>query len=267
MTGDRYLSVFRDKRSFLFVVLLGIFLTNAIIAEIIGVKIFSLENSLGIPPMQIPVFKGYILDFNLTAGVLIWPVVFVTTDIINEYYGKEVVKRISYLACFLILYGFLVIWFATKLPPAAFWQEINNKGPNGSTFDINYGYSRVFGQGLQIIIGSVTAFLISQILDAYIFHYIKKNTHQKYFWLRSTGSTLVSQLIDSFVVLYIAFYLLQDELKWPFSQVIAVAMLNYIYKFAVAVILTPVLMGIHKLIDRYLGEDTAEELVEEAVTE
>ena len=82
-------------------------------------------------------------------------------------------------------------------------------------------------------------------------------------WLRATGSTLVSQLVDSFVVLFIAFYLFANP-PWSFKQVVAVGIINYIYKFVVAIVLTPLLYLAHGIIDKYLGKEKALELSEEA---
>ncbi|WP_181305555.1 queuosine precursor transporter [Rufibacter sp. XAAS-G3-1] len=239
------------KKRQLFMVLCGIFLTNALLAELIGVKIFSGEGLLGVSGAQIPVL-GTKLDFNLTAGVIIWPVVFITTDIINEYFGKEGVKRISFLTAALIAYAFLVIVVATNLPPAQFWQDVNSQGPNGSTFDINFAFHKVFGQGLGIIVGSLVAFLLGQLLDAHVFHWLKHLTGSRKIWLRATGSTLVSQLVDTVVVLFIAFYLFGD---WDLKTVLSVSVINYLYKFTVAVVLTPLLYLAHSVIDRYLAGD------------
>lgn len=241
----------KQKRTVLFVVLGGIFLTNALLAEIIGVKIFSLEASLGLPPAQLPLF-GSEFSFNLTAGVLIWPVVFILTDVINEYYGVRGVKQISYLTVILISYAFVIIWIATSVVPADFYASQDE------------AYKSIFRQGMNIIIGSLVAFLVGQILDAYVFRALRKVTGSKKVWLRATGSTLVSQLIDSFVVLFLAFYFLAKE-PWTFSQVMTVATGNYIYKFVVAVVLTPVLYLVHNLIDRYLGKENAEKMAEEAM--
>jgi hypothetical protein len=101
-------------------------------------------------------------------------------------------------------------------------------------------------------VGSITAFLVGQILDAHAFHWIKTITGSKHLWLRATGSTLFSQLIDSFVVLFVAFYLLGN---WSLEQVAAVGIMNYIYKFSVAVLITPLLYIVHYLIDRYLEKE------------
>ena len=226
----------------------------------IGVKIFSAEAWVGIPPAQIDML-GFILDFNLTAGVVIWPVVLITTDIINEYFGRDGVKRLSTLTAFLIAYIFVAIYFVTSLPPADFWMEINGKMPDGTSFDINYAFSKIFLQGLGIILGSIFAFLISQFLDVYVFHFLRRFTGSKRIWVRATGSTLVSQLIDSFVVLTIAFYVFGE---WPFEQVISVGIINYIYKFTVAIVLTPLLYVAHGVIDNYLGKELSEKMIEDA---
>jgi queuosine precursor transporter len=249
-----------QKRNRLFLVLCGIFLTNALVAEMIGVKIFSAEALAGIHPVNFHIL-GYTLDFNLTAGVMLWPVVFITTDIINEYFGREGVKRISYLTALLITYAFVVIYLTTTLPPAGFWQDINSTDAQGNAFDINYAFKTIFRQGLGIIIGSLTAFIIGQLLDVFIFHKLRKITGNKWLWVRATGSTLVSQLIDSFVVLFIAFFVFGN---WSVEQVVSVGVINYIYKFAVAIVLTPVIYLAHYLIDGYLGKQTAEQLTKEA---
>ena len=253
------------KRNNLFIILSGIFLTNAIIAELIGSKIFSLEASLGYQPANIPLLGGYVLDFNLTAGVILWPVVFLTTDVINEYFGKEGVKKISFLTCGFIAYGFVVIYLATILAPAQFWVDIYETDGNGNQFDINYAFSTVFRQGARIIFSSLVAFLIGQLLDVFIFQKLRKMTGSKMIWLRATGSTLVSQLMDSYVVLFLAFYILAPaETRWSVPQVLSVGVINYIYKFVVAVLLTPLIYLAHYLIDKYLGKKEAHLMADEA---
>ncbi len=257
--------ILKNKKTNLFIFLSCIFLTNAVVAEIIGVKIFSAESTFGFSPAQINLFGDFVLDFNLTAGAIIWPIVFITTDIINEYFGKQGVKRISYLTAAFIAYVFFVIYLVTLLDPAGFWIEVNSKDAQGNYFNINYAFKVLFTQGLGIIVGSLTAFLIGQLLDVFVFHQLRKITGPKKIWLRATGSTLVSQLIDSFVVLWIAFYLLAPaENRWSGSQLAAVGTINYIYKFSVAILLTPLLYVAHYFIDRYLGKEEAELLTEDA---
>ena len=235
-----------EKKTQLFIVLGFFFLTNAIIAEFVGAKIFSLEKSLGLPPFQFPVF-GEKLDGNMTAGVVIWPLVFILTDVINEYFGKKGVQRLSWIAVFCLIYSFIVVRLIMGLEGADFWiKSGNNKGLS----DMSVAFNALFGQGLMIILGSLVAFLVGQITDAYVFERIKVKTGGNSIWLRATGSTVVSQFIDSYVVLIIAFYLGGNyDLEW----VLQVGTFNYIYKIIVAIILLPLLYFIHNAIDRYLG--------------
>lgn len=247
-----------QKRNRLFMILGGIFITNALVAEMIGVKIFSAEATVGLNPANINLF-GNIMSFNLTAGAVIWPVVFITSDLINEYFGRPGVKRISYLTAILIAYAFVVIFVTIRLAPADFWMNAYSKDADGNTFNIDYAFNTIFGQGQRIIIGSLTAFLIGQLVDAFFFHKLKKMTGSKMLWLRSTGSTLISQLIDSFVVLYIAFAGVFEN-----NTIIAIGITNYIYKFGVAILLTPVIYFGHYIIDKYLGEEYAEKIAVES---
>jgi uncharacterized integral membrane protein (TIGR00697 family) len=243
-----YMTSYAHKKQQLYLVLSGIFLVNALLAEIIGVKIFSVEKTFG-------------LTGSLSAGVLVWPVVFIGTDVINEYFGRKGVLRITWLTVGLILYAFLVILGTTKLAPAAFWLDLNKTDAQGRPFDIEFAYQSIFRQGLGIIVGSLTAFVIGQVLDASVFQAFRRVTGSRFIWLRATGSTLISQLVDSFVVLYVAFHVFGN---WPLAQVLSVATFNYWYKCAAAVLLTPLLYLAHYLIDRYLGPAETAELQEEA---
>lgn len=250
--------IVNNKATRLFIILGGFFIANAMIAEFIGVKIFSLEDTLGWARANIPMFGGS-FSFHLTAGVLLWPVVFVMTDIINEYYGPKGVRFLSFLTIGLIAYAFIMFSGAIALKPSEFF----NLGKDIP--DANKAYGAVFGQGLWIIVGSIVAFLVGQILDVLIFHRIKKITGEKNIWLRATGSTLVSQLVDSFIVLFIAFYLGpmiqgQTDKQWTLNAVLITGSGNYIYKFVVALLLTPVIYLVHGWIERYLGHDLAREM-------
>jgi uncharacterized integral membrane protein (TIGR00697 family) len=246
-----------SKRTILFLVLGSFFIANAIIAEFIGVKIFSLENSLGFDQVNWNIL-GNSLSFNMTVGVILWPIVFVMTDIINEYFGPKGVRLFSYIAAFLVAYAFLAIYMGIKLSPANFW--INKETAQGN-INMQEAYSQIFGQGLWIIIGSLVAFLVGQMVDVSVFHYLKKKTGTSKLWLRSTGSTLVSQLIDSFIVLFIAFYI---GAGWDMKLVLGISLVNYLYKLTVALLLTPLLYGVHAIIDSYLGKELAQSMMREA---
>lgn len=252
-----------EKKHRLFLILGGFFITNTLVAEFIGVKIFSLEASLGFDPLNIKLFGVDKLGFNLTAGVMLWPVVFVMTDIINEYFGKKGVRMLSNMAVIFILYAFLMFLVGINLAPNEWWQFESGLRPdsNQSVDDMDLAFRKIFGQGLWIIVGSLVAFLVGQIVDVLVFHRIKQFTGEGKIWLRATGSTLVSQFIDSYIVLIIAFYIGAD---WDIVRVLAIGTVNYIYKFVLAIVLTPMIYLGHYLIERYLGEDLASRLKTEA---
>ena len=251
---------FNSKESRLLIVLSGFFIANTILSEFIGVKIFSVEKTLGFHPVSIDLLGEKDLSFNMSAGSITWPLVFIMTDIINEYFGKKQVKFLSYMTAILVLFLFLMTLVSIQVVPADFWVH---EKVDGQELNMNLAFNKIFGQGMWIIIGSITAFIIGQILDVSIFHRIKKWTGEKKLWLRATGSTVVSQLVDSFVVAFIAFYL-NPAYDWTWQTVLAICLVGYIYKFTVAVLLTPLLYIIHKIVDSYLGKELSGKMLEEA---
>lgn len=258
-------NMLHNKAVRLFLILGGFFIANALIAEFMGVKIFSLERTLGNTPVNWTILGGK-WNFDLSAGVLLWPVVFIMTDIINEYYGRRGVKFLSWLCAGLIAYAFIMFAGSIKLTAADWWGASQQAR---GVADMNQSYNGIFGQGMGIIIGSLVAFLAAQILDVTVFHAIKKRTGEKYLWLRSTGSTLISQLIDTFAVVSIAFYFYPmlvagNGAPWSIQQVLTVCAGGYLYKFIVAVLMTPVVYGVHALIEKYLGVELAAELKSKA---
>ena len=252
-------NILKDKSTKLFIFFTAFFVANALIAECIGGKIFSLEKLLGWAPSSFTLFGQKNLAFNLTCGVLLWPLEFVVTDIVNEYYGPKAVKRISYTAVALISYGFIMFYFAMAVPPADFWY---GSGSADGIPDMSKAFNGVFGQGMWIILGSLIAFLVSQLVDVTVFHKIKKHTGEKKVWLRATGSTLVSQLVDSFIVLFIAFKIGKG---WSWQLVLAICLVNYLYKFTMAILLTPLIYLVEKRIEIYLGHETAYKMKQAAM--
>ena len=244
-------NILKDKATKLFVIISSFFVANALIAECIGGKIFSLEKVFGFNPSDFSLFGQDHLAFNLTCGVLLWPLEFVITDIVNEYYGPKAVRRISYTAVALIGYAFLMFYLAIHIPPADFWIT---SGVESGVPNMPNAFNSIFGQGMWIIFGSLVAFLVSQVVDVTVFHKIKKVTGEKKVWLRATGSTLISQLVDSFIVLFIAFKLGKG---WSWQLVLAICLVNYAYKFTMAIILTPLIYFVENRIDKYLGKEKA----------
>jgi uncharacterized integral membrane protein (TIGR00697 family) len=249
-----------SKPNKLLLVLTGLFIASIIVAELIGVKLFSLEDSLGIPKFSFSLLGQNDLSLVLSVGVLPWPIIFILTDVINDYYGFKTVKFISVTSVFIITISFLIISLAIQVSPDTGWWQ-TSKADMGIS-NMNTAFLAIFDQGRNIILASVVAFLVGQLVDALIFRQIKKITKDKYIGLRATVSTLVSQLIDSLLVTLIAFYLLADM---SFQMALALALTAYIYKFTVAVLSTPILYGVHFIIKKYLGHDVAQSMRMQAI--
>ena len=214
--------MFKSKKDIVFVILAGIFITNAVVAELIGGKLIQIG------------------PFVMSIGILPWPIVFLTTDLINEYFGEKGVRKLSFITAGLIAYAFVVLLLAITIPAAKGISPVNDDQ-----------FQAVFGQSMWIIVGSIVAFLVSQLIDVSIFWFFKKKTGDKKIWLRTTGSTVVSQLFDSFIVLGIAFWL---PGKINFETFLSSALTGYTFKLTVAVLLTPLIYLGHYLIRNFLKE-------------
>lgn len=213
---------FNKRKDLVFIILAGFFITNAVVAELIGGKVVE--------------FFGV---FVQSVGIILWPVVFVLTDLINEHYGKQGVRKLTYITVGLVSYMFIVISVALKIPTLP-----------GSPVDDN-SFVTVFGQGQWIIIGSISAFLVSQLVDVYVFWMFRKRTGNKMIWLRATGSTVVSQLFDTFIVQFIAFVI---PGKWTLEQFAERAAAGYLFKLLIAFCLIPLIYLGHSLINKFLKE-------------
>jgi uncharacterized integral membrane protein (TIGR00697 family) len=215
--------MFQKRKDIVYVILAGIFITNALVAELIGGKLI------------------YIGNVVMSLGILPWPIVFITTDLINEYFGEKGVKKLSFITAGLIAYTFFLLLIGLHIPAV-----------KGDGLITNEQFTAVFGQSMWIIVGSITAFLVSQLIDVTIFHFVKNKTGKKMIWLRSTGSTVISQLFDSFIVLGIAFWL---PGKIDTKMFIASAITGYTVKLLIAIGLTPLIYLGHYLIEKYLAKD------------
>ncbi|RXR08433.1 queuosine precursor transporter [Pseudoxanthomonas composti] len=250
-----------DRAVRLFIALAAFFCVNAVLAEFIGVKIFALEDTLGIAPLEWNLF-GQTGSLSFTVGTLLWPFVFVLTDTINEFFGRRGVRFISWIAVGLILYGFLFAFLAIHAAPASWWVGVAREQ---GVPDYQAAFAAIFGQGMWAIGGSVIAFLLGQLIDVWVFHRIRSVTGERYVWLRATGSTAVSQLIDSFVVIYVAFVL--GPQHWPMSQFMAVSTVNYSYKMLAALGMIPLLYLMRHAIRGYLGHAREQQLRAEAAAD
>jgi uncharacterized integral membrane protein (TIGR00697 family) len=211
--------MFSSKKDTVFIILACFFVTNAIVAELIGGKLIQIG------------------PFTMSIGILPWPIVFLTTDLINEYFGKSGVRKLTIITVFLIIYAFIVLYIGMQVKATSF-SPVNDDN-----------FRSVFGQSMWIIVGSIIAFLISQLVDVFIFWFLRDKTGGKHLWLRSTGSTVISQLIDTFVVLGIAFWL---PGKINGTQFLNLALTGYTCKLIIAVLLTPVIYALHYSIGKYI---------------
>lgn len=213
--------MFQSKKDTVYLILAGIFITNAVVAELIGGKLIQIG------------------PFIMSIGILPWPIVFITTDIINEHFGKEGVKKLSFITAGLIAYCILILFIGTKIPALTTKETVNDEQ-----------FYAVFGQGMFIMVASIIAFLVSQLIDVSVFWFLRNKTGKKMIWLRSTGSTLISQLIDSFIVSGIAFWLTG---KITTSQYLNMSITGYTFKLILAIVLTPLIYLGHNLIEKYLN--------------
>jgi queuosine precursor transporter len=220
-----------SRRDIVYLALAGFFVTNAILGEVTGGKLFSWG------------------PFTLSIGVIPWPVVFLSTDLINEYFGRDGVRKLTFMTIGLIIYAFVVLFLAMQVPAASFSPVSDAQ------------FEAVFGQSLWIIVGSVTAFALSQVVDVGVFWLVRHKTGGRFLWMRATGSTVASQFIDSIVIIGIAFWL-PGKIKT--SEFLTVAASNYSYKFLIAVGMTPFIYMAHSAIDRFLGREEAHQLIERA---
>lgn len=213
---------FSSRKDLVFIILAGFFVTNAIVAELIGGKLVQ--------------FFGL---FTQSIGIILWPVVFILTDLINEHYGKQGVRKLTYITVGLIAYTFILLSIGMSIQAADFSPV------NDSVF------KTVFGQSQWIIIGSIVAFLVSQLVDVWVFWVFRNKTGGKLIWLRATASTAVSQLIDTFIVQFIAFVL---PGSWTMNQFLTNASWGYSFKLLVALCLIPFIYLGHFAINKFLAK-------------
>lgn len=249
-----------NKATRLYIILGAFFTASAIVAEMIGVKLFQLETALGLEKADFTLLGQHHLSFVLSVGVLPWPIIFIMTDVINDYFGVRGVRFLTMITAALIAFMYVMMWLAIRMPPDQGWW-ITSSMKQGVP-DMQAAFKSIFGQGNNIIIGSLTAFIIGQLVDARTFRGFKRITGDKRIWLRATGSTLISQLIDSVVVTYVAFWILKGM---PFAQCTAMVITAYCYKFLVALLATPLVYLVHAGVERYLGKEKAVAMREAAM--
>lgn len=217
-----------DRRAQLFAFLLGVFVTSLLVGDIIGGKLTEV-GLLGSSRI-------------VSVGMIPFPVTFLLTDILNEFYGKKAARLVTLVGFFMAVFAFVVIAIAGVPAWAALTREPGYQGMTEASF-VN-----VFAGSQRILLASMVAYLIGQFLDITIFNLLKRLTANRYLWLRATGSTLVSQLIDTVVIQYLAWTGTLTAVK-----LIELVSTGYTIKLLVAVALTPLIYAGHALVERVLG--------------
>lgn len=217
-----------DARINLFITLVAVFMTCLIVGDMIGGKLTS--------------FDLFGREWIFSVGQIAFPVTFILTDILNEFYGRKVVRRVTFLAFFMVGLTFCIIYIAASLRWAPLTLDPTWTGVTPSSFEV------VFTQATRIQIASMFAFLIGNLVDITVFFFLKKLTGNRMLWLRSTGSTAVSQLIDTIVISAIVWLG-----KVGFSTYVTIVLTSYLIKLAAAIIVTPVIYGLHELIEKRFG--------------
>lgn len=203
-------------------ILLGLFVSSIIIANILGGKI-SYFNIFG-------------LSIEFSVGLLGYPVAFLITDVIAEVKGRKVAKEFVFAGVASLVFILAIIALAVVLPYA------------DRSWVAQGQFEAVFKSGMRMLIASIIAFFISQMHDVFAFEYIKKKTKGKFLWIRNNLSTMVSQGIDTFVFMFLAFYMATPD--HTAGYVVALALPYYGLKILLSAIDTPfVYLGV-----RWLGK-------------
>jgi queuosine precursor transporter len=204
----------------LFVVLAAIFVTCLVLGDVTGGKAFA----TGVGPVSV--------------GMILFPVTFLLTDVINDFYGRKGARFVTMVGAGMATLAYLMLVITTALP-----TDVDSYFQDGE-------YAKIFGGSSKLFLASIVAYLIGQILDINIFLFWKRATKGKHLWLRATGSTLLSQLVDTATINSIFWAGVADK-TW--GWIIAKIIREYLIKVAVAVLLTPVVYAVHGLIMRWLG--------------
>ncbi|MFM7783255.1 MAG: queuosine precursor transporter [Gammaproteobacteria bacterium] len=215
-----------------------IFMSSLLVADIVGVKLFRI-------PLPFPILGFEAIEH--TCGMLTFPITFLLTDLVNDFYGPRAARRLTYLGFAAALYVFLIINIAQAMP---YLDAPWNVSPEE--------FNAIFGSAKIMYIASLCAYLVGQLSDIWIFGVFKRLTGERLIWLRATGSTVISQFIDSFIVSYLAFSLGRELFPdpanpaAPVSAIPAIAVTGYALKCALALAITPLIYLGRRLMRRYV---------------
>lgn len=163
----------------LYLLLAGLFVTALITCNLIANKFISID--LG--------FKTFIIS----AGVLPYPITFLITDILSEIYGKKKTNLVVYVGFFASMFVLFILWLGSRFDAVDF-SPVSNEY-----------YNVVFQNSWRVILASMVAYLSAQLIDIRVYHFWKGLTKGEKLWLRNNGSTIVSQLVDTTLVVFVLF--------------------------------------------------------------
>ncbi|NBC83319.1 MAG: queuosine precursor transporter [Bacteroidetes bacterium] len=244
------LNAIERRREIFFLVFSGLFIGSLSMLNILGItKLINLSFSIG--NLEIP-FKVFI-------GVIPYPITFLCTDFISEFYGKRRAKNVVWVGFLLNMWVLFILWVGGELPPV---PELGADGlpapdhPNRAFYEVR---KLAFGATAA----SMLAYLTAQFVDVHVFHFLRKKTKGKRLWIRNNGSTLTSQLVDSLAVVFITYYfthaiIVPDDISVT-KYLLILILSNYFFKmFAAMVDTIPFYFGV-KWLGKYLQIDIYEE--------
>lgn len=221
----------RDQAQTLFLILSGVFIAALVSCNLIFQKFFSWS------PFGI-------YTFEISVGILPYPITFLVTDIISEVYGRKKANKVVLAGLFSSLFVLAIIMVANATQ-ATEWSPIDNEV-----------FSNVFGLTGIAVGASMLAYLLAQFIDIRVFHFWKKLTKGKYLWLRNNASTFTSQLVDTGTILVLL--CLSGSIAWDKFWLL---LLNgFLFKVIMALIDTPILYLVIGFIRKKFNLEVGEEL-------
>ena len=212
----------------IYLVFISLFITSLVVSNLIFQKFFHLP------------LLGF--NFELSVGILFYPITFLVTDVVSEIFGKKKANQMVITGIFASIFCLLIISIANYLP-ATNWSPVNNKI-----------FKLVFGNTILAVGASMLAYLCAQLIDIRIYHFWKKITKGKHLWLRNNGSTIFSQLVDTFLIIFLLCS--GGAIEWAKFDTLFVQ--GFSFKILIAIIDTPIIYAcvliLRKKFDLKMGE-------------
>ncbi len=217
MKLQQYLQIIMDQdnkfKEQFYLVLAGIFIASLVTCNLIANKFVTVDFG----------FKVFIVS----AGILPYPLTFLVTDLISELYGQKKANLIVFSGFVASLFVLLFLWIGGQF----------NSIPSSIVDDVTY--NSIFRNAWRLIAASMVAYLFAQFIDVRIFHFWKRLTNGKHLWIRNNGSTIVSQLVDTILVICILFFGV-----WESDQILSAIIDGWLFKMLMAFLDTPIIYGI-----------------------